>query len=462
MPSKLESLRQELKSLWSFLAIPLGVVVLFLIIAAVTYQVDSSLTDEWIARSSALHFLSDLFGDDDSVRSLLSTIASAMITVTSITFSLLLVAVQQAAASFSNQILQQFRQRKTNQFYFGFFVGLSLYTLVTLATTRELHHPLFGALIAIVMTVIALLIILVLIFTTIEQMRGSSVIEEITRNIRSARENEHELLKTTRRSATEGLPTQFRYSARRSGDVTGFDLKRIRKALDECAPDAEALLCVSDGVYVGRGDVIVEIRATERLSEDAKDALEKAIHGCIHIGEEPQLQADPQVGLGQLATIAWNNTSTAVSNPHPPILICRAVRELAWEWSDKAPAGDESSRIVYPDYSLERALQLLEAMGAASAESKQPQTLAELYSAYAALLPKVDARFRRQLEEAVRLSLGALPQHVPTQHLNDAIARLAAALDDIDSPVADLVTEALTAERQDAAFRKDAHLGQAG
>lgn len=450
------SLKEELKSLWSFLAIPLGVVALFLIFAAVTYQLDSMVTEEWIHNSPALQFLSNLFGDDQSVRSLLNTIASAMITVTSITFSLLLVAVQQAAASFSNQILQQFRQRKTNQFYFGFFVGLSLYTLVILATTRELHHPLFGALFAILMTVVALLIILVLIFTTIEQMRGSSVIEEIARNIRAARENEEELLKATRRRPTEGLPVQYTHFARTAGDITGFDLERLRKALDDCAPEAEAVMCATDGVYVGRGDPLVEVRAREALAPEAVKALEEAIHDCIHIGEEPRLESNPQVGLGQLATIAWNNTSTAVSNPHPPILICRAVRELAWKWSDKAAIGDETSRIVYPDYSLRKALSLLEAMGVASAESKQPQTLAELYDAYAALSPKVEGIFREQIEQAVRLSLGALPHHLPTQHLNRSMERLAAALHEVGSAVAPLVTKVLEAEREAAAFRKDA------
>jgi hypothetical protein len=440
-----------LRSLWSFLAIPLGVVLFFLLLAVATYKLDSAVTEEWISNSEALGFLQQLFGDHESVRSLLSTIAAAMITVTSITFSLLLVAVQQAAASFSNQILQQFRHRKTNQFYFGFFVGLSLYTLITLVTVRNLHHPLFGALVAISMTVVALLIILILIYTTIEQMRGESVINEIARNIRKARKNEHELLQSTRRKPTDGLPTRFQTFADNPGYVNRIDFSGLREHIAS-SPGVEVVLCVAVGAYVGRGDAVAEVRSRADLGRDAANEIEKAVRDHIRIGAEPGLRADPRVGLEQLATIAWNSTSTAVSNPHPPALICRAVRELAWDWSGESTVQDASSELVYPDHSMKRALSLLEAIGVASAESKQPQTLGELYGTYAVLLPKVQPLFRRQIEEATRLSLGALPFHPPTQQLQRAVERLAEALRGVGSPLAELLEKELAAVRDKAVF----------
>ncbi len=447
-------LLQRAQSLGAFLAIPLLVVFLFLVLAAVTYKIDAALSKKLVKHTPVLTFLESLFGDRQSTRSLLGTIASALITVTSITFSLLLVAVQQAAASFSNQILQQFRNRKTNQFYFGFFVGLSLYTLITLATVRDIHHPLFGALISIVMTVIALLLILVLIFTTIEQMRGSSVINAIVGNVRHARDKERKTLKATRREASDGLPVRMVHAATNAGTVTGVAVDSLAKALGKCAPGSQLELCVTEGVYVGRGDTLAVLRSTSEVTSGACEAIGEAIDDAIDIGAEPQLEEDPQVGIGQLATIAWNNTSTAVSNPHPPILICRAVRNLVWEWTEDGPEPDCNSPIVYPDLTLKKALQLLEATAVASAESKQPQTLAELYEAYAALLPRLDDKSRKQVEEAVRLSLGALPEHVPTQHLNHAMTRLCDALDEVDSTVAHQLRKILAAEKRDAVFSK--------
>lgn len=444
-----------MRSLWSFLAIPLLVVACFLILAVVTYRVDQTLTDTFVKHNGMLEFLSNLFGDRQSTRSLLSTIASALITVTSITFSLLLVAVQQAAGSFSNQIFEQFRNRRSNQLYFGFFVGLSLYTLVTLATTRNLHHPLFGALISIVLTVVALLLILVLIYTTIEQMRSSNVVSAIATTIRDARQHEESMLSKTRRIPNPGLPMRFSSVAERSGTVNSIDLDGLSDALENCAPEAELILRVGIGMFIGRADPIADIGSRSKIAPDAQERIDQSIKQCVGIGGRPRISHDPQVGIRQLSTISWNSTSTAISNPNPPILICHTIRDLVWEWADKSPPPDAGSRIVYPDFATGEALALLESTAVASGESKQPQTLAEVYSTYAALLPKLEPRFQAQVEEAIRLSLGALPGHFPTQQLNRSMERLAKVLEDRQSPVAAKLRRALTAENQCSSFEAE-------
>jgi uncharacterized membrane protein len=86
-----------------------------------------------------------IFADAKATSDLLGTIASSIITVTSITISVLLLAVQQAAGSLTHQVFDQFLRRRQNQFHFGFFVGLALYTLVTLATVGESFNPVLGA-----------------------------------------------------------------------------------------------------------------------------------------------------------------------------------------------------------------------------------------------------------------------------------------------------------------------------
>jgi hypothetical protein len=443
---------QRLRSMGSFLAIPLGVVLLFLLLAGVTYWVDDRLSKELVSRSPALTFLENLFGDRESTRSLLGTIASALITVTSITFSLLLVAVQQAAASFSNQILEQFRNRKTNQFYFGFFVGLSLYTLITLATMHNLHHPLFGALLSILLTVVALLLILVLIYTTIEEMRGSNVIDAIGDTIRSARAKERKLLAITRGEADPKLERRFSFESPAAGYVDGIDVAELAKVVSDCAPSAEIRLLATRGVYAGCGDPIAEVRSAHTLNEEQVRALREAIEKNVTLVSQSGLKNDPQFGLRQLATIAWNNTSTAVSNPYPPILICRKIRELVWEWTEKRPDRDRDSPVLYPDLAMRNALGVIESAAVASAESKQPQTLAEFYEAYAALLPRLETTERCQVEEAVRLSLGGLSRHLPTQRLTRAMNRLAQVLKELGSGLADDLEEALSNVRRTGKF----------
>ena len=112
-----------------------------------------------------------VFADPKATSELLGTIAGGIITVTSIIISLLLVALQQSAASLTHQVLDQFLRRRVNQIYFGFFIGLSLFALLTLATVTESFNPVFGASLAFLLTMIALYILLLLLYTTINQMR---------------------------------------------------------------------------------------------------------------------------------------------------------------------------------------------------------------------------------------------------------------------------------------------------
>ncbi|MDQ3518913.1 MAG: DUF2254 domain-containing protein, partial [Gemmatimonadota bacterium] len=67
------------------------------------------------------------FIDAETTSNLLAAIAAGIITVTSITISLLLLAVQQGAGSMTTAVFDQFMRRRVNQTYFGFFIGLALY-----------------------------------------------------------------------------------------------------------------------------------------------------------------------------------------------------------------------------------------------------------------------------------------------------------------------------------------------
>ena len=125
------------------------------------------------------HWLGNLLGDSAALGSLLTTVASSIITVTSITFSLMLIAVQQGAAALTAQVTDQFMARRTNQFYFGYFVGLSVFVLMTLVTNSSFHRPLFGTTLALLLTTSALCLINVMIYNTIDQMRPAQIIQFI-------------------------------------------------------------------------------------------------------------------------------------------------------------------------------------------------------------------------------------------------------------------------------------------
>ena len=219
-------------ALGEFLAVPIAVVTIFLLLAAGVYFIDAAFWSPDQKPPSQLHWLGHVFGDSAALSSLLSTIATSLITVTSITFSLLLVAVQQAASALTNQVFDQFLRRRGNQIYFGFFVGLSVFALINLVVASQSHRPIFGALIAVLLTGVALCLIVVLIYTTIDQMRADTIIEAIRVHVLSARENQLVLLQATRRrTASQTLRVARQVVSERQGYVTAVNVDQIARAV---------------------------------------------------------------------------------------------------------------------------------------------------------------------------------------------------------------------------------------
>jgi uncharacterized membrane protein len=147
-----------------FLGIPTLVIAAFLLLAALVYLLDTVhipvLTSlrQWLSRY--------VFKSPEATSNLLRVLTGSIITITSITFSILALAVQQAASLFTSQVIDQFLGRKLNQVYFGYFVGLSLYLLL-LAAVGEGFNPILGAMLAVLFTIVALYFLVVLIYATI-------------------------------------------------------------------------------------------------------------------------------------------------------------------------------------------------------------------------------------------------------------------------------------------------------
>jgi hypothetical protein len=159
-----------------FLTLPSIVIAGFLVLGGVTAALDAAEV-AWL--SAARDFLrAHFFSDGQATSDLLGAVATGLVTLTSITISLLLIAVQQAAAAMSAQIYDQFLRRSLNQFYFGFFVGLSLYALLILSTVTDTHNPVFGATFALLLTFGALFLLILLLYTTIDQMRLKDEVDD--------------------------------------------------------------------------------------------------------------------------------------------------------------------------------------------------------------------------------------------------------------------------------------------
>jgi len=131
-------------------------------------------------------------GHPDSARSFLSTIATAMITVASVTFSMTLLAVTFAGSQIGPRLTTNFMRDRVNQLTLGFFISAFLYCLLILRSIAQhntkdiiashdglLYVPQISLLIALIIAVIGLIVLVCYIHHVPNSINMSNVISSV-------------------------------------------------------------------------------------------------------------------------------------------------------------------------------------------------------------------------------------------------------------------------------------------
>jgi uncharacterized membrane protein len=414
----------------TFLTLPTTVVIAFMVLAVATYALDQG-DSGWLQPLS--QFLqTHIFNDSEATAQVLSTIAGGMITITSITFSLLLVALQQSAGSMTHAVFDQFLRRSLNQFYAGWFIGITLFTLVTLATVRPEFNPIFGATLALLFAVSALYVLLLMIYSAIEQMRPSAILESIHDHTLRARERQIPLLRRTRRRPEGRGPARQTVRAPSDGFVTGIDLDVLAEALQP-APQAEIVFHLPLGAYAAFGDPLAEVTG---VAGDDLDGLAEAVRSAVTLARERDLERDPSFGLEQMETIAWTTISTSKQDPNPGLEAVRNLRDLLARWAvadpeetGEAAQAPEPLAVVYPDDVIERLMGTIESLTIVASESMQHHVYADVLRGLATTMDRLPPELAKRSEELVLRSLAGLGDQVLSAELENALGDVADAFD---------------------------------
>lgn len=413
-------LEQVRRAFGEFLTVPLVVVAGFLLMGLGAYAVDTGAgpRSSW---GPLWRWLDHFVGDPETATGLLSTLAGGLITVTSITFSILLLAIQQGASALTNQIFDQYLRRVSNQLYFGMFVGASLYLVETLALINDSYHPVLGVVLAVVVTIVALGGLIPLIYSTIEQTKPVTIIGTIHDSALKARQKQRAWLERTAEPLDEPGSGQVITS------ITDGYVARIHVAgLEKVARDGRSIeLLVSLGDFAPCGSPLAVVRPA------GADEIADAVRRAVTLARERELSGDPGFAVDQLSAIGWTATSTAKSNPAAALIAIHALQDLLWRWLDDrtlSPERPGSAPVRYRDGLSQALMDSFESLIVVASESMQHQSLAAVMEALTRTFPAQPDALKARTEELLLVSLAVLGDHAPTRLLQARFEEAAAAL----------------------------------
>lgn len=368
-----------------------------------------------------------IFATPQGTQGLLATIATGIITITSITISLLLIALQQAAGALTARVFDQYLRRWYNQAFFGYFVGLAVYTLLILATVNPPFNPVFGGTLDLGLMFAALALLIVLLYSTINQTRPDVITEAVHDLVLVARRRQQPLLRATLRRPAHSGPVSATVRAERDGFITQIDVRTIGMAAR--AHRSEIALAVSIGSYVAYGDVIAYVSAA--TDADA-DAIAPLVRKGVHVERQRDVRIDCAFGIAQLETIGWTSVSSAKQNPSAGLLAVQNLRDILARWSKLGEGADQRDGATYPvvyhDNALERLMDAFESLAVASSESLQHMVFSATVHALAHTFDRLATDVQDRVEALVLRMLPVLGDHAPTRELDVALHDLAKVL----------------------------------
>jgi uncharacterized membrane protein len=257
--------------------------------------------DQRVTRSSA----PDL--EPGVALALLGTVAASMMTVLSVVYSILLVALSLASMQFSTRVVSGYVREPLSQAVAGVFVGTFLYCLVVMLQVRSdaPATPVIAVGIALLLTVACLALLLIFIQHITRGIRANTLVQRIAHETRAVVRAVFVPAAGGARKALVPAPGGTIIRARRSGYIQLLDLDALRFN----ARGRRVRLLRTMGTFVPQGGSLFETWG--ELSSDDADALLDA----VDLGEERTLQDDAEYGFRQIVDVALKAISPAVNDP---------------------------------------------------------------------------------------------------------------------------------------------------
>lgn len=330
---RVSALRERLRSsLWLWPALAVGAA----IVAGVLLP-----RLEGTGRDGVLGFA----GSPEGARAILATVAGSLITVTSLTFSLTVVALQMASSQFTPRLMGTFLSDRGNQAVLSVFLGTFAYTLAVLRSVRSATEgagpfvPDVAVAVGLVLTVVSVAMLVYFFDHLSQQLRVESVLAEVQRDTLALARNH-----LSRRGTDPTPPTMpdmpsdaVTVRALRSGYLQAVDIDRLVRVASEAG--AILRLRPSVGSHVTEGTTLAWAMPQPGGGPLDEEQLTRPVHGGVHLGRERTLQQDVAFGVRQLVDIAARALSPGVNDPATAVATIAALAPVMGELAgrDLAP-----------------------------------------------------------------------------------------------------------------------------
>ncbi len=295
----------------------------------------------WLDRNGVLPaFPFAIEAGPDGARTILSTIASSMLTVASVAFSFTIVVFSFASSQYSSRTLHNFMDDNINQVVLGALLGSFVYCLLILSTVHLESNsgpgfvPALSLSIAMLLALVDMILFILYIHHVAETIQAYHIIYRIGKMTLPAVEHvfpahigrDAEQKAEGRRQKAEGTTENSKFKIQNSKFVmqdvcakrTGY-VQMVDGALMMSVASGGDLLVVLHkrvGSFVTAGETLARVGPVERVTPGVVSRLQYS----FVLGHHRTLFQDPLYGILQLSDVAIKALSPAINDPNTAVM----------------------------------------------------------------------------------------------------------------------------------------------
>lgn len=272
----------------------------------------------------------------EGARAILSAVASSMITVAGLTFSITMLTLQLASSQFGPRLLRNFMRDRGNQIVLGTFIATFAYCLLVLRTVRGTDDSSFVPHIAVAFGVLLAITSLAVLIYFIHHIAVSIRIETLLAQVASETREviDHLYPKTDRDDpprhepvAEYIVPRDFEANARTVlADSSGYIQRADVEALIKLAAENDLLVRIEarPGHFVSEQDPLLTAYPHARISDEISGSL----RGTLVIGQERTPTQDLEFSIRRIVEVAQRALSPGINDPTTAIYCLDRLGEV--------------------------------------------------------------------------------------------------------------------------------------
>ena len=262
--------------------------------------------------------------DASTARTIIATIAGAIISLTVFSFSMVMIVLNQAASQMSNRVLSSMIDNRFQQIVLGFYIGTVVYALFLLSTIRDIssgiYVPALSIYLLIVLTVIDIFLFIYFLEYVTQTVKYETIINRVKDKALETLDKKFEP-KTALISTWTNLPFN-EILVKKSNYFQSFDQKKLLR------------IASSENLYISfeyeTSTFLLQNTVLMKVHKDGKvddDILEEIAQAADFFSGQP-IETNADYGYRQLTEIAIKALSPGINDPGTAVMALNALADL--------------------------------------------------------------------------------------------------------------------------------------